>query len=76
MELRCFLDVAEELHFAGAAERLHIEQSPLSRTIKELKEETWARSCSFAPAQHVTDPHRQAAHVTLAKNLPRPAADP
>ena len=58
--LRCFIAVAEELHFGRAARRLHVEQSPLSRTIRQLETdlgvtllERTPRSIRLTPAGQV-----------------------
>jgi DNA-binding transcriptional LysR family regulator len=79
--LRYFLAVAEELHFARAAERLHIEQSPLSRAIKDLESDlglllferttrsthlTWAGQVFLTEARRVLTTLEQAISTTKA----------
>ncbi len=79
--LRYFIAVAEELHFARAAERLHIEQSPLSRAIKDLENDlnvqllerttrstrlTWAGQVFLDEARRVLSTLEQATASTKA----------
>ncbi|MHA2787542.1 LysR family transcriptional regulator [Corynebacterium sp. S7] len=82
-QLEAFLVVAEELHFGRAAERLHVAQSPLSRSIRALESELGVqlfdrttRQVTLSIAGEAMVPHARIvlAEVQKCKEVARSAA--
>jgi DNA-binding transcriptional LysR family regulator len=81
--LRAFIAVAEELSFTHAAERLHVTQPPLSRSIRRLEEavgvdlfERTSRKVSLTPAGRALLAHARSAvfHMDRGFSAARRAA--
>lgn len=54
--LRYFIAVAEELNFTRAAERIHIDQTPLSRAVRDLEERLGVQLLVRAPRRLALTP--------------------
>jgi len=74
--LRRFVILAEALHFSRAAERLHIEPSPLSRNIKELEADLGVtlfqrdrRSTQLTYAGRMVDIYRSLSAIRRIKSI-------